>query len=297
VETRYPIKAVAKITGLSLDTLRAWERRYQAVVPERSERGRQYGPADIDRLILLSRLVQRGHAIGGIAALSEPELHKLLREPSGQVVSGPESATGILGPVLEAIERFDSARAAEELSRLAAVLAPRDLVYQVTLPLMHEVGVRWHSGVFAIAQEHLVSGLIRNLLGSMMRLFRTSAAASKVVVATPAGESHEFGILASAMILAMNGIEAVYLGPNLPAREISQAAERVSAKAVLLGITMLTQATAEEVGEIAKSMPESAELWVGGAGIADINLSNLARTPILLKDLPALENECRRWRN
>ena len=50
--TRYPIRAVAKITGLSLDTLRAWERRYQAVVPERSDRGRQYGPEHIERLLV-----------------------------------------------------------------------------------------------------------------------------------------------------------------------------------------------------------------------------------------------------
>lgn len=41
---RYPIRALAKITGLSLDTPRAWERRYQAVVPERTGRGREYGP-------------------------------------------------------------------------------------------------------------------------------------------------------------------------------------------------------------------------------------------------------------
>lgn len=297
VETRYPIRAVAKITGLSVDTLRAWERRYQAVLPERSGRGRLYGPTDIDRLMLLSRLVEKGHAIGGIAGLGDAELIKLLDGQSGPGAAAPESVRNILGPVLEAIESFDPARAADELSRLAAVLPPRDLVYQVTLPLMHEVGVRWHSGAFAIAQEHLVSGLMRNLLGSMMRLFRAPSTARKVVLATPAGELHEFGILAAAMILAMNEIEPVYLGPNLPAREITQAAEWVSARVVLVGITMFTKATAEEVGAIAEGMPESGELCVGGAGSADLDLSGLVRTAVRLNDLPALENECRRWRN
>ena len=84
--TRYPIRAVAKTTGLSLDTLRAWERRYKAVVPERSERGRQYGAEDIDRLLLLGKLVEKGHAIGGIAALPNDDLKKLLAPQTSPAV-------------------------------------------------------------------------------------------------------------------------------------------------------------------------------------------------------------------
>src|SRR3954471_23539797 len=153
--TSYPIRAVAKITGLSLDTLRAWERRYKAVVPERSDRGRQYGAADVERLLLLSQLVNKGHAIGGIASLADEDLKKLLAQPGDHSSPAPEATPDILGPVLAAIESFDSRRAGDELSRLAAVLSPRDFVYRVVVPLMHEVGRRWHDGQFAVAQEHL----------------------------------------------------------------------------------------------------------------------------------------------
>ena len=172
METRYPIRAVAKITGLSLDTLRAWERRYKAVVPERSERGRQYGPEHIERLLLLNQLVQKGHAIGGIASRSDEELRGLLSEQPSQPVSVPAPPADMLAPILAAIESFDTLHASDELSRLAAVLSPRDLVYHVAVPLMREVGIRWHDGTLAIAQEHLVSQMLRTLLGSMMRLFR-----------------------------------------------------------------------------------------------------------------------------
>ena len=297
MQTRYPIRAVAKITGLTLDTLRAWERRYQAVVPERSDRGRQYGTAQIERLLLLGQLVQKGHSIGGIAALSDQELRDLLTRLPGPPAPEPEPPKDILGPVLSAIESFDSAGAGNELSRLAAALAPHDLVYQVAVPLMREVGIRWHYGTLAIAQEHLASQMLRNLLGSMVRLFRPSNPAMKMVLATPAGESHEFGILAAAMLASMAGIEPVYLGPDLPAHEIADAAQRVSAQMILLGITILTETTGEEVRAVAEAMPEAAELWVGGASSADVDLSNLGRKTVLVKDLPALENECRRWRN
>ena len=266
MQSRYPIRAVAKITGLSLDTLRAWERRYKAVVPERSGRGRQYSPEHIERLLLLNALVQKGHAIGGIASRSDAELRGLLTQQPSQPTSVPKPPVDMLAPVLAAIENFDTIGASDELSRLAAVLSPRDLVYEVAVPLMFEVGTRWHNGTLAVAQEHLVTHMLRTLLGNMMRLFRFSNPAMKMVLATPVGESHELGILAAGMLASLGGVEPVYLGPNLPAREIADAARATSAQVVALGITFLLETTQEELKALAAAMPEGIELWVGGAG-------------------------------
>jgi len=297
MDTRYPIRAVAKITGLSLDTLRAWERRYKAVVPERSDRGRQYGPQHVERLLLLNQLVQKGHAIGGIAERSDEELRGLLTLQPDHIAVAPPLQADILAPVLTAIVNFDTVRASDELSRLAAVLSPRDLVYEVAIPLMREVGIRWHNGTLAIAQEHLLSQMLRTLLGNMTRLFRPSNPAIKMVLATPAGESHEFGMLSAAMLASLAGVEPVYLGPNLPAREIADAARITSAKVVALSITFVLDTTQAELRALAAAMPEAAELWVGGAGSASLDLSGLGRKTVWIKDLPALETECRRWRN
>lgn len=293
---RYPIRAVAKATGLSLDTLRAWERRYKAVVPERSERGRQYGAEDIDRLMLLGKLVEKGHAIGGIAALPDQELKTLLAHQPSQVAEEAPPPRDLIRPVLAAIENFESDRAANELGRLAASLSPRDLVYQVAVPLMQEVGIRWHNGKLTIAQEHLVSQMLRNLLGSMVRLFRPSNASARMILATPAGEPHEFGILAAAMLASMAGIEPVYLGPDLPAHEIAEAAHRSGARVILLGITVIKKSTANEARALAAAMPEAGELWLGGAHAGGLDLGKPGRTIVLLQDLPAFEVECQRWR-
>ena len=118
-----------------------------------------------------------------------------------------------------------------------------------------------------------------------------------MVLATPAGESHEFGILASAMLASMAGIEAISLGTDLPAREIGEASQRLSATVVLLAVTVVNKTTAKELRAIAAAIPESTELWIGGAGIAELDLIKLGRQTILLKNLPALEDECRRWKN
>ena len=74
----YRIGAVSRLTGISTDTLRAWERRYGAVTPGRGQRGRDYGQPDVDRLILLRRLVERGHSISSVASMPDVELRDLL---------------------------------------------------------------------------------------------------------------------------------------------------------------------------------------------------------------------------
>ena len=293
---RHPIRVAAKITGISLDTLRAWERRYQAVVPERSDRGRQYSPAQIDRLLLLKQLVQRGHAIGVIASVADQDLRNLLGATASELIAAPATGSRVLAPVFAALESFDAPRAEDELSRLAAVLAPQDLIFEVVLPLMQEVGKRWHDGILAIAQEHMVSQILRNLLGGLMRLLRPSAPMMKMIMATPAGELHEFGILAGAMLASTAGVEPIYLGPNLPAREIATAAKRLKVPVVLLGITVCNESTFQEVESVAEGMPEDAELWLGGAGASALTLTGKTTRTVLLQDLRGFENECRRWR-
>ncbi|MBW3536071.1 MAG: MerR family transcriptional regulator [Gemmatimonadetes bacterium] len=76
---RYRIGAVAEMTGVPPETLRAWERRYGAVEPERGESGfRMYSQDDLERLVLIKRLCDRGNAVGSIAALGREELESRL---------------------------------------------------------------------------------------------------------------------------------------------------------------------------------------------------------------------------
>ena len=78
----FSIQAVAERTGLTPHVIRAWERRYRAIEPERSAgKQRLYSEAEIERLAMLQPGgAQRGHSIGKIAALSTEELRALVAE-------------------------------------------------------------------------------------------------------------------------------------------------------------------------------------------------------------------------
>src|SRR5215207_1255094 len=88
---QYPIRAVSRMTGISVDTLRAWERRHEAVAPIRNDRGRLYSDADVARLHTLGELVKRGHAIGSIAGLGDRELGGLLEAANTHRAATPAS--------------------------------------------------------------------------------------------------------------------------------------------------------------------------------------------------------------
>jgi len=301
VAAKYPIRAVSRLTGLSLDTLRAWERRYAVVIPERTERGRLYSDVEIQRLMLLRDLVARGHAIGQVAPLSDAELLDLGRRSAEVERTYPareEPASPALAPLITAIERFDASGANEEMGRLAALVPAFDLVTNVALPLMRLVGDRWHNGTLSIAHEHMASAVLRNLFGSLLRLYKPADPIVKLVLATPSGESHEFGILAAAMLAAPLGLEPIYLGPNLPADEIVGAAVACGAKAVVVGVLNHSQdgLPLHELRKLAALVPPKMELWVGGRGVADQPEAVQARITSVA-DFQLLEGHLRRLRH
>jgi len=78
-EPGYRSGAVARLTGIPVQTLRVWERRYKIVGPRQSASGqRQYSPAEVTRLTVIKQLVDSGHAIGSIASLDLDQLRAML---------------------------------------------------------------------------------------------------------------------------------------------------------------------------------------------------------------------------
>jgi MerR family transcriptional regulator, light-induced transcriptional regulator len=278
------IGTVSKLTGISTDTLRAWERRYAAVTPKRGDDRRTYDQADVDRLILLRRAVERGHAISSVARLRDEELRALTEDLSAAALN----FAPFTQPLLTALEAFDYAAMNETFGRIAAVLSPPEIVSLVVLPFMKEVGDRWHHGKFSVAQEHMASGLVHHLLGTLLGLHRPQAGAAKLIYTTPEGEMHSLGILAAAILAAGIGLSPIYLGPSLPPKEIVHAARKSGAKAVILQLTGSTSRASEQVVEILAGLPAGVELWLGGR--ADVAHDGA----LTLQDFPDLNQHYRR---
>jgi len=265
----YPIRVVSRLTGLTSHTIRMWERRYGAVTPSRSDGNtRQYSREDVRRLAQLARATSRGHRIRDVVGLPTEQLQVLLEadspgQPSVDLRAG-DSLAMLRADYLEAVSRLEARLSADILSRAAALLKPYALIFDVVLPTLRETGSRWESGSFTVAHEHLVTFQMRGLLDTLMRLTQTQAGAPRIVVATPPGHLHEFGVLAGALIAAMRGFEPIYLGQNVPEKDLTVSLESSRANVLLLGvIRTMSAAELRAFNAMLKRIAKVAEPWVG----------------------------------
>jgi DNA-binding transcriptional MerR regulator len=295
---RYPIRAVSRLTGIGIDTLRAWERRYGAVTPGRDARGRMYTEADVARLRLLNTAVEQGHSIGRLAGLSDDELRDLCGAGDTAVPPASEPArpaTLDTSTLIAALRRYDAVGIDHELSRLAALLRPIELLEGVLMPVLTQVGDDWHRRRTRIAQEHLMSFTIRSLLGAFLRLYARQDAPARLVFATPAGEHHEIATLGAAMLAASAGLGVAYLGADLPAREIVDSVGPAGGGVLVLGLTTVAddRVRERELKTIVRELADGVELWAGGRG-AERHASIIRPRGLVLSDYRAYQQELAR---
>lgn len=293
----YPINVAARLTGVGIDTLRAWERRHRAINPTRDDRGRMYTDPDLERIRLLRDAVANGHAIGRIARLDEPALRGLAAaaaRPEEQEAKGNDWPAAVRG-IVDALGRFDLAGLEMLLSQAATVSRPAVLLKDVIVPALRAAGDEWHARRLGTAHEHLLSSMVRDVLGSLMRVHGRRDVADRLIFATPAGERHEFGALGAAVMAASGGLGAVYLGPDLPAADLVDIAATIDADVVALGITGsddVRSPVAREIETIARSLSRDVELWLGGA--AAVKLAAAHPRALLVPDYDALAQELHR---
>lgn len=303
-----PLRTVSRMTGLSADVIRAWERRYGVVAPLRGPRGaRLYSAADVTQLRLLRQAVATGRAIGDIAGMSRGALEQLVGAsvatpvslPAGAVVAAaagrPEGER--LTQALAALERFDRAALDRCLGDALIALGSRGFVAQVAVPLLVEVGERWRDGRLSVADEHLLSGLMHNLLAGVLRA-RGGGGEPTVLLATPRGERHEFGLLMAGLIITEADCGLCYLGTDLPAAEIGAAARRAGAAVVGLGVSCVDDldAVVAEVRRVERDLPATTELWIGGREAGAVVAQMGATRAVVVDQLSALDHEVNRLR-
>jgi DNA-binding transcriptional MerR regulator/methylmalonyl-CoA mutase cobalamin-binding subunit len=240
---RHPIQVVVRRTGLSPDVLRVWEKRYGVVSPGRSPGGhRLYSDDDVERLLLLNRVTSAGRRISKVAELETEALQKLAEEDAESLYSPPEIPSTSLRsqPYLEAclaaVNAMDQRELEASLMRATIALPAPVLIEEVIGPLLARIGEQWAHGKLSPGKEHLASAVIRRVLESIMNACAPDANAPGIVVATPAGQVHEFGALLVGAAAAALSWRVAYLGTSLPAEDIADVASSTDSDVIALSI-------------------------------------------------------------
>jgi len=281
-EARHPMRVVTRRTGLSVDVLRAWERRHQVVAPSRSPTGqRLYSDRDIERLLLLYQATLAGRRIGQVAALDRKALAALVDQDAAAEVKpsarttrpgdraprlAPHTAADYLDHCLRAIRRLDAPALAATLRHAAIALHAAEYLDSLVVSLLDHVGTGWRPGTLAPVHAHLARSVLRRTLDGAIETAGAPAARSSVVIATPVGEMHEFNALLAALSAAVEGWRVTYLGASLPAEHIARAAVLTRAHAVALSVERpaVDPSVGDEFRRLRRAMPRRVALLVTG---------------------------------
>lgn len=278
----YPIRYVAQRTNLTAHVIRAWEKRYKAVVPHRSPKNRRlFCEDDVQRLRLLKKITEAGQNISQIAPLDLSELSGLARQGQMGAPKKRENSLRRIQPMavddhfkkcLSAVINLDSESLERSFDRAAIDLTRTALLSDIVVPLFEEIGNRWRSGALKILNEHMATSVTRNFLLNMLRATEVSSSAPKILIATTVGQWHDIGALAVALTAAENGWHPIYYGPNLPAEEIALGVQQNGARVLAISITHLfdQHPLIDELRKLRRYVGRDTALFIGGRIVGEL---------------------------
>lgn len=263
------IGELSRRTGISPELLRAWERRYDLLHPTRSPGGlRLYSLDDLERVSLMSR-----HIADGLAAREAAEL------ASRAILGGTSAATGDPPAVTfdvqrartelaRAVEAFDEPAAQAIIDGLFSAATIDAVLAEVVVPFLRDVGDRWQHGDLSVAHEHFASNVLR---GRLLGLGRGWGAGSgrRALLACPAGERHDLGLVCFGLALRARGWRIDFLGADTPTESILRATHALDPALLAVSATAAELLT-PMLGELA-ALARGRTVVVAGAGAPRID--------------------------
>jgi DNA-binding transcriptional MerR regulator len=277
------IGELSRRSGVSPELLRAWERRYGLLRPERSDGGfRLYTARDEQRVASMRANLERGLSAAQAArlALAEPE------EDVAVAGAGAPPLERGADELREALDALDETRAHAALDRMLAALSVQAVLGEVVLPYLHELGERWERGEVTVGQEHFASNVLRGRLLGLARGW-DGGAGPRALLACPSGELHDLGLIAFGLALRERGWRITYLGPNTPLPTVAETAGELAPAAVVLAATTGDGFHSERAA--LRDLAAGPMVWLAGPGASAARAEEAGARLLELDPLGAAE--------
>lgn len=275
-EPLYNIGVVARMTGISMATLRAWERRYDFPESERTAGGhRLYSERDVLRLRWVKARIDEGmQTAQSINALRHQEqtghlvltpvtLHEREMEPAppqlrdDRIDERRQYLQVFRDRLLDALIQRNLSKADETLGEALMMTNPEDLILSVVGPALARTGDLWEAGEISIATEHLTTNYLRQRLLTWMLSGPPPLAVPPVVLACAPDEWHEGGLLIMGALLRRRRWPIAYLGQSLPLEDLATFTKDIRPNIVVL--VAMTENTASTLADWPRWLPDAAE--------------------------------------
>jgi len=260
----YSIGDLAEACGISVDTLRVWERRYGRPEPVRLPSGhRRYTQAHVRWLRRVAAALAAGHRAKAAVTASEEELEQMIASAAAAELPVEE-----LDPYFEAVKAYREPAILERLWEGWKRLGPEGFLDHVLDPLLVRAGRAWADGDLNVRHEHFLSDTIDHFLRAARASVDVAKGGRPILLTTLPGELHGLGIQMAAVLAARTGWRPRVLGVNTPLDEILRAAAETKAAAVGISVSLYTGGveTDRQLAELRSRLAPEVQLIAGGSG-------------------------------
>lgn len=214
----FTIKDLENLSGIKAHTIRIWEQRYSFLKPRRSQTNiRYYDSEQLRTLLNYALLNKNGYKISAIAKMS-PEM---IGEKVLSLNSFEAKQERLINSLLNAMIELDAAAFEKVLDDYINTNGVEKGIGNLVFPFLQRIGILWMTNHVRIAQEHLVSNIVRQkLIRGIENVNVKEERGKSVVMFLPDGEYHELGLLYVQYLLKSKGIKTIYLGADVPVDEL-----------------------------------------------------------------------------
>jgi DNA-binding transcriptional MerR regulator len=214
----FTIKDLENLSGIKAHTIRIWEQRYNFLKPNRTGTNiRYYCNQELKMILNISLLNKYGYKISHIDRMNEQELRNKILLLTGTEAQQERIVNELITHMIDLnIDQFELL-----LDKCILVKGIDKTIREIIFPFLHRIGILWMTNHIHPAQEHLVSNIIRQkLIVGIEGAISHREVDKLVLLFLPEGEHHELGILYVYFLLKSHGAKVLYLGPDMPLKDI-----------------------------------------------------------------------------
>ncbi|MGY2317936.1 MerR family transcriptional regulator [Pseudomonas sp. SDO5522_S412] len=223
-----PIREVARQTGVNAVTLRAWERRYGLIVPQRTPKGhRLFSAEHVQRIHTILTWLNRGVPVSQVKSLID----------TAQATSEPPVENewhNRRQHLVQAISELAERRVDDAFNQAMALYPPRTLCEQLLLPLLKELELRWQGQFGAQMERVFFYSWLRSKFGARMYHNNRQLNGAPLLLINHSDLPLEPHLWLTAWLASSADCPVEVFDWPLPVGELALAVEHLQPRAVLL---------------------------------------------------------------
>jgi DNA-binding transcriptional MerR regulator/methylmalonyl-CoA mutase cobalamin-binding subunit len=286
MEKLISIGELARLTGITTHTLRMWEKRYGTPHSQRLPSGhRRYPKEDVPRLRAIAKALESGYRASKVVSGTLEELHGLMElkpilDPNLKSNHEYENSSNelLIERWIKGIHEYDDDCLIQGFHGQWNKSGPLKFIIKYMIPLIERVGKGWESDELSISQEHFATECINSFLTPKWRQLNSRKEGWSLLMATLPGETHNLGLLMSAVVASLSGAKIIYLGLDTPLEDIILTANNFNPKLLCLSISTGKKLldTEDCLLKIKTELNKNVTLISGGKGTPD-NLPGITK--------------------